>query len=218
MQRFHFYTEIDLETGKPIVDLWNFYEGAIALADRSLANEAQQNEESANGVAGTAGANAASDRAMLIPTLRADMTGTNGLTATQKSQALVAANQGAGGAAGGLGEKASLTAGRTGNSGSLSGVLDAIARARTQAGSQANLNVENQSTKLAQQRQQQAMGQVQGLYGTDVSSQLKGMGLANEDENTELNANKQGWLQNTEGVISTLGGAATSASHAGGFS
>jgi len=43
------------------------------------------------------------------------------------------------------------------------------------------------------------------LYGTDTSNQLKAMGLQSEDLQNQLAAGRQGWLQNTEGVLGTIG-------------
>jgi hypothetical protein len=186
--------------------------------DRSLQNQAQ----GAATTAGTTGAGYGSDASgiskTLIPTLNYEATGNAGLTPTQKNQALVAANQGSGGAAGGVAGTAGLRAGIAKNSGSLSGTLDAAARARTQAASQAGLSVENKSTDIANQKQAAALAQLQGLYGTDVSAQLKAMGLQTGDINAAVSAGNSGYLQNTEGIIGSLGGAATSASKAGGFS
>jgi|HubBroStandDraft_1064217.scaffolds.fasta_scaffold00161_62 hypothetical protein len=175
-------------------------------ADRSIASQAGNNANTSNATAGGYGSSAKSIAGTLIPTLNYEATGNAGLTPQQQNQMLVAGQQGGGGAAGSLAGAAGLAANRTKNSGSLSGSLDAIARAKTQAGSQANLGVANQSTQVALDRQKQAQSQLQGLYGTDVSAQLGQMGLANQDLNTELNANKQGWLQNTEGVLGTLSG------------
>jgi hypothetical protein len=181
--------------------------------DRSIANQAGQNANTSNATAGGYGSSAQSIQGSLIPTLNRELTGTQGLTPTQQNNMLVAGQQGAGGAAGGLAGAAGLTAARTRNSGALSGTLDQIARERTQAGSQANLGVQNESTQVALDRQKQAQNQLQGLYGTDVSAQLGQMGLANQDLNTQLKAGQQGWAQNLEGglnTISGLGKAATS--------
>jgi hypothetical protein len=174
--------------------------------DRSVAAQAGNNANTSNAAAGGYGSQARSIAGNLIPTLNYEATGNAGLNPTQTNNLLVASQQGAGGAAGGVAGTAGLNAQRTRNSGALSGVLDQIARARTQAGSQANLGVQNESTDVALQRQKQAQQQLQGLYGTDVSAQLGQMGLANQDLNTQLKAGQQGWLQNTEGVLGTLSG------------
>jgi hypothetical protein len=216
--RVHTRTVWSLETGELLADDWFEYSGPVALADRSIANQAGSNAATAGATGGGYGSAASGISGTLIPTLNRELAGGGGLTPTQKNQMLVAANQGSGGAAGGVAGQAGLAAARTRNSGALSGVLDAAARAKAQAGSQAGLNVENKSTDLANQQKAQAASELGGLYGTDVSAQMKAMGLQNQDLDTELNANKSGWLQDTEGLIGTLGNAATSASKAGGFS
>lgn len=206
--KIHTFTEIDIETGEVLADEFFEYAGDVALCDRSAYNQAQAGVNTNNSNAGTFAADSGADRSALFPTLKADMSGTNGLTADQKNRELVAANQGSGGAAGSLASTAASSSARSRNSGSLSGVMDAIQRSRLQAASGAGLKVEQDSDKLAQQRQAQATGTLSGLYGTDVGANLKSLGLANEDINTELGADKTGWLQNAEGVVGTLGGAA----------
>lgn len=175
-------------------------------ADRSIANQAGTNAATSNAAGAGYGSSAKSIAGTLIPTLNYEASGNAGLTPTQQNNMLVAGQQGAGGATGALAGAAGLAANRTRNSGSLSGSLDQLARIRAQQGSQANLGVQNESTQVALDRQKQAQNQLQGLYGTDVSAQLGQMGLANQDLNTQLGANRQGWLQNTEGVLDTLSG------------
>ena len=176
-------------------------------ADRSLVNQATQAGKTATGVGGTYGSEAGTLQAGLIPTLEREAAGGMGLTPTQKAQELTAAEQGAGGAAGSIAGGAGLTAARTRNSAALSGVQDAAARARTQAGSNANLAIENQSTNLANQRQQAGLNALQGLYGTDVRAQLGAMGIVPEDVNAATNASKVGWLQDVESGVDTATGA-----------
>jgi hypothetical protein len=176
----------------------------VALADRSIQQQAGQDASTAGSNAAGYGTQASQINAKLMPTLNTELAGNDGLTATQKNNLLVAGQQGSGGAAGGVAGTAGLAANRTKNSGALSATLDAAARSRGQQESQANLGVENESTKLATQRQQQAQQQMQGLYGTDVSAQLGNMGIQNQDISNELAAGRQGWLQNTEGVLGTV--------------
>ena len=178
--------------------------GPLALADRSIANQAAQNSTTAGAGAGTF---AGAPRELLdLSTAQLQQEAANpiGYTPEQTNAQLVAGEQGAGGANASIAGQAGLAAGRTKNSAALSGVLDAAARAKTQQLSQNALGVQNRSADLGIQRQQQAQQQLQGLYGTNVNAQLGDMGIQNQDLNTELNANKQGWLQNTEGVLGTI--------------
>jgi hypothetical protein len=185
--------------------------------DRSIAGQAGTAATAANAGAGGYGSTAAGIQGNLIPTLNREASGNAGLDPTQKNNLLVAGQQGSGGGAGALSGSAALTAARTRNSGSLSGTTDAIARAKLQADSGAGLGVENESTQIALQRQQEAQKQLQGLYGTDVSAQMSELGLGNQDLQTQLKAGQQGWLQNTEGVLGTVGNMGLGAAKAAGF-
>lgn len=155
--------------------------------------------------AGGYGAGAGSIGANLIPGLEAEATGNIGYTPEQQNNQLVAGEQGAGGANAGVVGRAMLSAGRTRNSAALSGVEDEAARSKERQLSENALNVSNESAKLAQQKQSEAQGRLAGLYGTDVSAQLRAMGLIPEDVNAETNAGKSGWLQNTLDTIGTIG-------------
>jgi len=185
--------------------------------DRSIAGQAGNAATAAQAGAGGYGSSASSIAGNLIPTLNYQASGNAGLTPQQKNNLLVAGQQGSGGGAGALAGSAALTAARTRNSGALSGTTDAIARAKLQADSGAGLGVENESTNIALQRQKQAEQQLQGLYGTDVSAQMSELGLGNQDLQTQLKAGQQGWLQNTEGALGTVGNLGLGAAKAAGF-
>ena len=201
----------------PVSDESFEYSGSLALADRAAANEAGQAEKTAGTMAAGYGASAAAIGAPLTKTLQNDVNNPIGFTPTETNNMLVAGEQGAGGAAGGIAGAAGLNAMRTRNSGALSGVLDQNARIKQQQLSENALGVQNESAKLAQAKRASALGGLQGLYGTDVSAQLKGMGIQNQDINTQIEAGKSGWLQNTMGVIGTLGGMGLGAAKAAGF-
>ena len=97
-----------------------------------------------------------------------------------------------------------LAALRTRNAG---GFAPALAEASRQQGrnlATGALDVANQNAMLKQQQQQSGIAGLQGLYGTDTSQQLKAMGLSAEDLQNQLAAGRQGWLQNTEGVLNTI--------------
>lgn len=202
--RYHTRTVLDIETGAVIEDQVHEYSGPWALADRSIANQAANNSTTAGASAGGYGAAAKNIGGPLTAQLQQEAANPIGYTPEQTNAQLVAGEQGAGGANASIAGQAGLAAGRTKNSAALSGVLDAAARAKTQQLSQNALGVQNRSADLGIQRQQQAQQQLQGLYGTNVNAQLGDMGIQNQDLNTELNANKQGWLQNTEGVLGTI--------------
>ena len=216
--KIHVLTVIDIETGQVLEDHSYEYSGPVALADRAASGEAQAAQKTAGLNAAGYGAQASAIGAPLTKTLQSDVNNPIGFTPTETNNMLVAGEQGAGGAAGGIAGAAGLNAMRTRNSGALSGVLDQNARIKQQQLSQNALGVENQSAKLAEAKRASALGGLKGLYGTDVGAQLKGMGIQNQDINTQIEAGKSGWLQNTMGVIGTLGKTASEAAGiAGGY-
>lgn len=209
--RIHVRTVIDVETGAVIYDESYFYEGPLALADRSIQADANANSKTAGTVAGGYGSAAQGIGGQLTPELEREAANPIGYTPTQMNAQLVAGEQGAGGANASIAGEAGLAAGRTRNSGALSGVLDAAARAKGQQLSENALNVQNRSADVGLERQAQAQKMLAGLYGTDVSAQLGGMGIQNQDLNTAIQAGNSGWLQNAEGVGNTLANMGTAA-------
>ena len=179
-----------------------------AMFDRSLQKQATQaGTTAANNSAGY-GTQAATTAGTLTPILTQQAKNPPGLTPEEKNAELVAGAQGAGGATGAVAGEAGLAANRSRNTGSLSAVLDAASRARTQQLSRTAEGVENQNTALKTQQQQSALSQLRNLYGTQVAAQEGNAGQVASDVNAGVNAGNSGWLQNTEGVINTATGAA----------
>lgn len=160
----------------------------------------------ASGNAGTYGKNAADIGDLLVPTLKNDVNNAPGFTPEQTNDQLVAAQEGAGGTNASIVGEAGLQAARGRNVGSTAGVLDEAARIKSRTNAGAGLEVANQNAMLKQQQRDQALKQLQGLYGTDVTAQTQNEGLVPEDINAWANANKTGWLQNTEGILDTING------------
>ena len=119
---------------------------------------------------------------------------------------LVKQQEAAGGANATLTGEGNLAALRTRNAGGFAPALAEASRNKTRALSSGALDVANQNAMLKQQQQQEGLRGLQGLYGTDTSNQLKAMGLSAEDLQNQMAANRQGWLQNTEGVLNTISG------------
>jgi hypothetical protein len=219
--RIHTFTEWEL-TDDPNTyilkeDHWYEYTGAVALADRSAQQQGQQAERTATNVAGGYGTTASQVGGTLIPTLERDVTNAPGFSPEDLNAMLVGGEQGAGGAAAGITGQAGLQAARTRNTGAFGGIADMAARRKLQQESQNALNVQAQNAQLKQQQRAEALRGLQGVYGTDVGAQLKSMGLIPEDIGTELAAGRQGWLQNTEGALGTLGNIGLGAAKAAGF-
>jgi hypothetical protein len=184
------------------------YSGRLDLADRAIQGAAEGNAKTAGDTAAGYGSSAAGIGSTVVPTLTRDVTNPTGFTPTEKNQQLVASQQGAGGATAGVTGAAGLAANRTRNSSALSSVLDQAARTKQQALSQNTLGIQTADAKLAQQKRQQALGGLEGLYGTDVGAQLKSMGIQDQDLSTAISAGNSGWLQNADSTITALSGAA----------
>lgn len=195
---------IDIETGKVLEREGFEYEGPLELCDRSIQGRAKNQADTSTSVGTGYGSSAQQIGSSLIPGLERQAQGGQGLTPQQKNAALVSGAEAAGGTAGAAGGSAALEKMRTRNPAGFSAALDEVAREKGRQMSRNALNVENLDTNVANQKQREAQQLLSGLYGTDVSGQLKAMGLANEDLNTALQAGKSGWLQNTEGLIDTL--------------
>lgn len=179
--------------------------------DRDIANQAKTNQKNATGTSNQYGAQASQIAGTVIPGEERDATTPTGYTAQQKQDQLVSGAEGAGGTEAAARGQAALTATRTGNAGGFADALQNVARQRMGQNVANSREVQQNSANLALEKQQQARNALQGYYGTDTSNQLKAMGLANDDLNAELKAKQQGWLQNTEGVVDTITGAAKGA-------
>jgi hypothetical protein len=177
-------------------------------ADRGAAGQAKQQGQVAGSTAGNLASQAQSAYSALEPGLARDANNPMGLTPTQRNQYNVSAREAIGGVNSGLTGEANLASARTRNAGGFSAALDEAARQKMRSQATATQQVNNLDTQLALQKQQEARRQLQGLYGTNTSGMLSAMGLQNQDLQSQLAAGRQGWLQNAEGVIGTLAGAA----------
>jgi len=172
--------------------------------DRSAQGQAKQNVSTANSVAGGFGTAASQIGSSLIPGLEREAQNPTGFTPVQKNNMLVSGAEAIGGVNAGLKGEANLASARTRNAGGFAPALDEAARIKSRQLSGNALGVENEDARLANEKQQFAQRQLQGLYGTDTTNQLRAMGLSDEALNSEINAGKSGWLQNTLDTIGTL--------------
>lgn len=207
MARVHSLTILELgDDGKFHVVLDRVIDAEILMrADRSIASQAGQNQKQAQGTSAGFGAQAQQISSSMLPTLERQAQGQGtGLTPLQRNQAMVSSQEATGGTNAGLKGEANLASARTRSAGGFSAALDEAARQKMRQQATATQNVNTESTALANQQQQNALRQLQGLYGTNTSGQLQAMGLENQDLATQLAANRQGWLQNTEQGVNTL--------------
>jgi hypothetical protein len=183
-----------------------------AQAQTANISKAGQNAATnATTTAGGYGSSAAGIGGTLIPTLTKEATNPQGFNPTDVNNMTVASEQSAGGANSGITGQAALQTARSRNAGGFSGALDAAARIKGQQLSSASLGIQDQNAQLKQSQQQEGIKGLSNMYGTDVSAQLKGMGLTPEDlnastnaENSNVNAGQHGWLQQGEGVLDTM--------------
>lgn len=181
---------------------------------RSATGQAKQAFGTAAGTASEAGANASGVNAALTPQLEREFQNPTGYSPDELNKMNVASEQGAGGAESSLKGEAAGQVARTRNSAGYSTALDEAARDKTRALSENSLNIQGQSAKLAQDKQQHAGDELSKIYGTDVNETLGAQGLMPEDINAETNSGKSGWFQNMTDLISSLGTAAKGAADA----
>jgi len=186
----------------------SFYEveHVTIKADRGAQQNASNLLTTTKGQTSTSQQNAAQERGTLLPMLQREATGTSGLAPTQKNEYMVSAEEAGGGSNAGLTGEANLATARTRNAGGFGSALDEASRQKQRQLATTTQNVNNLNTQIALDRQRQAQQQLQGLYGTDTSAGLQAMGLQSQAIQDELAAGRQGWLQNTEGVLNTIGG------------
>jgi hypothetical protein len=151
------------------------------------------------------GAGASTIGSQLVPFLSQQLTHPSGMSQQDIGSQLTAGLAGAGGATSGLQGAASKDAATSRNPMGFSAALDSAARSRDKAaaGTSEGIAANNVNVKLDQQNQ--AARGLQGLYGTDVGAQTSNQGQVAGDVNAETNAGNSGWLQNTMGILKTLG-------------
>lgn len=187
---------------------------AVMRFDRAAQKNAKNALNTEDSTANSFGSAATGIGAPLTTQLQQQATNPTGFNPSDINSMLVSGEEGAGGATGDLASDASLAAARSRNTGSTSGVLDALQRQKTQALGSNALAVNNANAQLKQSKQADAQHALSGLYGTDVSGQLSAMGMAPGTIGTEVSAGNSGWLQNTLNTINTLTGAAKNVSGA----
>ena len=175
------------------------------LFDRGATGQAKAQGQTAGSVAGNAGANANQIYSSVVPGLERQAQTPQGYTPQQLNSMTTAAAGAVGGANAGITGEGRLNAIRTRSAGGLAPILDEAARSKSRTLANANLGIQNENANVGLQRQAGAQRALEGLYGTTSADQLKAMGLQNQDLTTQLQAGRQGWLQNTEGMLTSLG-------------
>jgi hypothetical protein len=183
--------------------------------DRGAVKQAKNLGQQAGAAADTSENRATSEYGALIPGLEADATHPTGFSPREKSSILTSAGEAAGGINSGASGLARLQSMRTRNAAGFAPALDEAARSKMRTAATTSQNVNIADAQLARQKQEEARRQLAGLYGVDTSNMLKSMGLEDQDLQTQLSAGRQGWLQDTEGLLGTIANLGSAAAGVG---
>jgi hypothetical protein len=196
----------DIETGKLLShDGESFVESFPIRCDRSVTGQAKTAASGARQVGAGFGSTASGIGSSIIPGLEREAEHPTGFDPTTRNRMLVANQEGAGGANAAITGEGRLAALRSRTAGGFAPALAEAARAKGRTLATGGLNVELENAKLAEQKRRAAQEQLGGMYSGLNADQLRAMGLENEALQTELQAGKSGWLQNTMGVLGTIG-------------
>lgn len=207
MPRFLLNPTFDIETGKLLShDGEFFHEKTSILFDREAQKQAKQAKTAADTVAGTAGSLATGEGTTLRSGLTAEALHPQGYNPTDLNNMLVAQQEATGGGNAAVTGEGRLAQLRQRNAGGIAPALAEAARSKGRTLATGALDVANQNAMLRERQRQEGLAGLQGLYGTDTSNQLRAMGLSAEDLQNELAAGRQGWMQNTEGIINAVKG------------
>lgn len=199
---------LDMNTGKVLEHEFYEYFGPLALCIRSAANAAQTNAANAGTTAANLGAESQAQQAEVSPFYTQELHAEHGFDPAQTSELLTHALAGSGGATGALKGEAELQAARTRNPSGFTKSLDEISRNQAKAAAGASEGIAAEDVLGAKQLNQEGAAGLQGLYGENLKGQLGAMGQQNQDINTQVDANKTGWLEQMNQTIAALGGAA----------
>ena len=182
----------------------------VGLGGSKFAGGAAQNTSAAQNAVNQYGSEATAEGQFLNPALQNEAQAQHGLSPEQINEMLTYAGAGAGGATGGATGMIEANAARTGNATGVTKSLDEIARDKAKAAAGASEGTAVQDIEGAKQLNQQGLAGMQGLYGTNVGAQLKAMGQANADVQTQQELSP-GWLKGVEGIVNTAANAASAA-------
>jgi len=195
----------DIATGKLLSHDGVFHvEHVPILFDRSAQAQAKNNVTTANKTASGFGAEGSQISGTIIPGLERESTNPEGFTPQEVNDQLVAGGEAVGGANSGVTGEAALESARTRNAGGFANALDEASRIKSRQLARNALDVSGENARLKEQKRMFAQSKLSDIMQSDRANQLRAMGLSDEAIAQELAAGRQGWLQNTEGVINTI--------------
>jgi hypothetical protein len=175
----------------------------MAAKDTAKKANQQMGTENEYGSNFNAKGNAAYNAA--FPELVSEAGGDKGYTQSQLAGMNTANQQAAGGSTAGVTGQAGLISGRTRNPGSMAAAVGQATRGAAQIEGQRALGIQEQNAQLAQQKQQKALSELGGLYGTNVKGLSDMMGQANTSLDAYGKYSKSG-MDIASGVIGDLQG------------
>lgn len=129
----------------------------------------------------------------LAPTLEQDIAHPVGLNPYEKAAANTAAQQSAGGTQAAAVGQGALQAQRTRNAGTADAAIGEGARGAGRDLSRAALSTELQDAQMKQQKQQQAKGELAGLYGVATPGGSAALNTVANNANANTNAANASW-------------------------
>jgi len=192
--------------GNVLEHVWHEYSGPIERLDRAAQKEAKQAVGEARDTAATERGASDAERAQLTPFFRSEMNAQHGFNPQQTNELLNYAGSAIEGGGATTGGEAASEAARTRNTSGFSSGLDEAARQRQQEMSKANLGIGAQDVAGAKQLNQEGAEGMGGLFKTDTGAMLNSMGQEHEDINSQIEAGRSGWFQNTVAMINALTG------------
>jgi len=206
MPRFLLNPTFDIETGKLLSHDGEFFEEPEILFDRQAQSQAKSDKKTADTTAGQYGSAATGEGGTLRTQLTNEALHPTGFTPTDLNTMLTSQQEATGGANAAFGGENRLAALRSRTPGGFGAALEEAARQKQRTLATGAQDIANQNARLREQQRQQGLSGLQGLSGTDTSNQLRAMGISAEDLQNEQAAGRQGWLQNTEGIINAVKG------------
>ncbi len=202
--RIHNCTIFDIESGAVLYDSAEDYQGPLALCDRALQQAADEARTTASGQAGNYGGAGQAVQANLVPRLEKEAVTPEGFGPFGVAEMKTAAEQTGAAASGAAKEEARLRAMRTGNAAGVGATTAAAAGEGARATGSMLQGILAKNAELKANQQDAANKELAGIMGQDYQAQGEEAGLVPRNIEQGLAAGRQGWLQNTEGVIKTL--------------
>lgn len=199
--KIHTKTVWDMESGAVVEDCHYEYQGKLALCDRSLTARGKEAQAVAAQAAGQYGGQAATAFGAAEPTLQQWTQAPPGYgpmgLATMETGALRASAARTGAAQ----EASRLRAMRTGNEAGLGALEASEAEGGARAAGSAVQDILARNEMLKQQQRMAGVKGLTGLYGEGMRGDIGAMGQEAQDIGAASAAERQGWLQNLEGIM-----------------